>query len=245
MTTRGPIRWGRRCGLLLLLAVLAAGCSIDTGKASPVPVGERALLAPVGAALPSDDEAAARVRRSGWEPRPGNETANHTVPSPSQLAEYRSRYVSDGGSRRFQELKARVSGDFTGTTDEIIQWVAWKWGLPVDVIRAEAVDESDWDMQAVGDRGRSFGIMQIKDTAQPGTYPMSRTSTAFNLDHYGFVIRAYYEDVHPWLRDIEAGDYWGAIGAWWSGSYRDPGAEAYIDRVKEYLERRDWEKPGF
>jgi hypothetical protein len=38
----------------------------------------------------------------------------------------------------------RVDGQFTGTTDEIIQWAAAKWGLPDNLIRAEAVVESYW-----------------------------------------------------------------------------------------------------
>jgi len=241
-------RAGRKtlAGRLVLAALLLlAGCSTGLAKATPTPGGARATLLQVSADLPSDQEAAARVRRSSWEPRPGNAAANRTVPTADQLASYRRSYVSDGGSPRFEQLKARVTGSFRGTTDEVIQWAAWKWGLPEDVIRAEAVDESRWDMGTVGDRGQSFGLMQIKGVAQPGTYPLSRTSTAFNLDHYGFVIRSYFEGVHPWLRDARSGDFWGAIGAWWSGSYRDPGAEAYIERVQGFLADRDWERPGF
>jgi hypothetical protein len=41
-------------------------------------------------------------------------------------------------------LLARVDGQFTGTTDEILQWAACKWGLPDDLIRADAVVESTW-----------------------------------------------------------------------------------------------------
>jgi hypothetical protein len=41
-------------------------------------------------------------------------------------------------------LLRRVDGQFTGTTDEIFQWAACKWGLPDNLIRADAVDESTW-----------------------------------------------------------------------------------------------------
>jgi hypothetical protein len=41
-------------------------------------------------------------------------------------------------------LVRRVDGQFTGRTDEIFQWAACKWGLPDDVIRATAVEESTW-----------------------------------------------------------------------------------------------------
>lgn len=231
-------------GLVLGTVLLAGACSNDLTAPVALPVEHEARLRPVGAEVLSDGEAASRVRPSD-EHRPDNAVANSTVPTAEQLASYLRTYVSDTGSARFHELKNRVTGNFRGTTDEIIQWVAWKWGLPEDVVRAEAVQESEWHMSAVGDGGRSFGLMQIKDVAQPGTYPMSRTSTAFNLDHYGMVIRAYYEAVHPWLRGARAGDFWGAVGAWWSGRYRDAGAEAYIERVQRELARRAWEDPDF
>ena len=41
-------------------------------------------------------------------------------------------------------LLPRVDGQFTGTTDEIFQWAACKWGLPDNVLRAQAVRESMW-----------------------------------------------------------------------------------------------------
>ena len=41
---------------------------------------------PPGATLPDEQECAARVHRSSWEPRPDNRTANQSVPSEEQLA---------------------------------------------------------------------------------------------------------------------------------------------------------------
>lgn len=41
-------------------------------------------------------------------------------------------------------LLPRVDGRFTGTTDEILQWAACKWGLPDNLLRADAVAESTW-----------------------------------------------------------------------------------------------------
>jgi hypothetical protein len=41
------------------------------------------------------------------------------------------------------QLFGRVTGNFTGTTDEIIQWAAAKWGLPDNLIRAEASVKSN------------------------------------------------------------------------------------------------------
>ena len=57
-------------------------------------------------------------------------------------------------------LLPRVDGQFTGTTDEIFQWAACKWGLSDNMVRAIAVRESTWfqvlhfsDGQCYWDRG--------------------------------------------------------------------------------------------
>jgi hypothetical protein len=78
------------------------------------------------------------VHRSTWEPRPENNAANHTVPPQS------FKTLGYSGMVNHARVFGRVDGNFTGTTDEIIQWAAAKWGLPDEVIRAEAVVESSW-----------------------------------------------------------------------------------------------------
>jgi hypothetical protein len=55
-----------------------------------------------------------------------------------------------------------VTGHFTGTTDEVIQWAARKWGLKPDLLRAVATVESWWRMSTVGDNGDSFGLFQVR-----------------------------------------------------------------------------------
>jgi hypothetical protein len=114
--------------------------SSSTTSSSPPPSGGYFSLVPAGkfSSLPTDAQAAAMVHRSSWEPRPQNYTANHTVPP--------AGYVTLGysGMQNHAAVFGRVTGNFTGTTDEIIQWAAAKWGLPDEVIRGEAVDESNW-----------------------------------------------------------------------------------------------------
>jgi hypothetical protein len=101
----------------------------------PPPAHEYFGTLPVGSALPRGDaDCANRVTRNPWEPRPENNTANHTVPSgtvpwnnnPSWT--YWSAFIA---------LRNKVTGNFTGTTGEIIQWAACKWGIDEDLIRAE------------------------------------------------------------------------------------------------------------
>lgn len=206
--------------------------------------GSRSQLTSVGSALLGDEQAAERVRRTGWEPRPANARANHTVPSGEVLARF---YAASSSWEACEPLKRRITGNFTGTTDEIIQWAAWKWGLDEDVVRAEAVVESSWDQHGTpGDGGVSFGLMQIKSTVSRGTAPLSSDSTAFNLDYYGATLRYYYDGCATWLSGgYSSGDMWGAIGAWFSGGWHDAGAADYIARVRRELARRAWARAGF
>ena len=141
-----------------------------------------------------------------------------------------------------------MSGHFVGSTDEIIQWAAWKWGVDEDVIRAVAVTESGWHQDAVAGDGITFGLMQVKTplggggNGWPGTFPLARDSTPFNVDSYGRAFRSCYDGRETWLAGgYSAGNGWGCVGLWFSGDWLDSGAAAYIARVKQHLAARPWE----
>ncbi len=214
-----------------------------------VPSPSSATTVAPGTLVLNDADAAARVRRSTFEPRLRNATANQTVPTALQLQAFRLSGVKWGSG---EDLRQKITGNFKGTTDEIIQWAAAKWGLPVDVVRAQAVVETYWHNEYVGDQGHSFGLMQIKDFVAPFTHPMSATSTAFNLDYYAASIRYYYDGHSDWMNNqpgrvgtYAGGDLWGSIGAWFSGNWHDEGSEDYIAKVKNALADRTWAQPGF
>jgi len=155
-----------------------------------------------------------------------------------------------------QRFVPRIDGKFTGTTGEILAWGACKWGLDADLLRAVAVQESDWRQSTVSDYSRnpancvdgdtppcptSFGIMQLKHIYLPGSYPLSRQSTAFNVDYYGARIRACYEGWVTYLGgDYGPGDIWHCVGWHWSGHWQDAGSERYIGRVHRYLDSKPW-----
>ena len=107
-------------------------------------------MKPVGSwsSLPSDSSCAAAVHYSTWEPRPQNYQQNHTEPAAGAMAAaFAARPRAVGGTYNTlwdTWLLQRVDGRFTGTTDEILQWAACKWGLPDNLARAEAVRESTW-----------------------------------------------------------------------------------------------------
>jgi hypothetical protein len=119
------------------------------------------------------------VHYSTWEPRPGNAKRNHI--RPDAAAVHRSlaaRRYAVGGSydtRWDSWLRQRVDGQFAGTTDEIFQWAACKWGLPDDLLRAIAVRESTWYQYETYQSGRPVvdwgsGDIMPAGTAGAGTY---------------------------------------------------------------------------
>ena len=201
-----------------------------------------AATRPVGAKPLSDAAAAARVKRSAWEPRPDNADENRRTLTSAQRKAFRR--TSD------MPYKARVTGRFKGTTDEIIQWAAYKHGIDVNVMRAVAVVESWWRMSTVGDNGDSFGLYQLRRPYHccPA---YAKRSTAFNADYYGAIIRAYYDGKMSWLNDVERGtdykpgDLYGSLGAWFAGRWHTQPANDYIQRVKATLKARTWRSADF
>ena len=210
---------------------LAAVARAETRAARSQPVAIR------------DVNAAALVAESDWEPRPRNREANNRTPSDRTLRRF----------RRWSDLprryKRRVTGRYAGTTDEILQWAARKWGFSPDLFRAVGTIESWWKMDAVGDHGQSFGIMQVK-RGPHCCFPTTRRSTAFNVDYYGAWLRAVYDGRFRWLNTVprgeryRRGDLWGSVGVWYSGRWRYDSGE-YIHRVKRIIEQRVWRRAGF
>ncbi len=226
----------------MVAAVL--GWSASAVQPPTAQASAKAKLKPLGFEPLTSKEAAERVRRTGYEPRPKNGAENRTAPRRRQLREWHSGEFSP-----YSEL---VNGRFRGTTDEVIQWAAYKWGLPEDLLRAAAVVESWWDMDAVGDNGDSFGLFQIRRPYHcDGECAIARDSTAFNADYYGAVIRAYFEGEMEWLNTVEhgkeykPGDLWGSVGAWFSGRWWTQPSVEYVGKVRQALRDRTWREPDF
>lgn len=259
--------WMRRAPISLLLAVwltlavsgsalAVAACGVDRAKpVSPRNYGGgkrgRSLglnVKPVGWTPLTSAAAAKLVHHSPWEPRPQNYTANHTVPSAQELAEWQAQSTMPYASL--------VNGRFTGTTDEIIQWAAYKWGLPVDVLRAVAALETWWEQSFVGDSGDSYGIFQVRRPYHCfGECAIARDSTPFVADYYGGIIRAYYDGKMTWLNNPDvasqngapytAGDFWGSVGAWRDGRWHTPFNAEYVAKAQANLREKVWLQPRF
>jgi autotransporter family porin len=223
---------------------------------------------PPRATLPSDVQCAELVRPAG-ERKPLNTPFNYTVVTQTLAADF----FKQSNPKANTDIAARVTGNFTGTTDEILQWIACKWGVDEDVVRAQAATESTWRQYAMGDwstrakrcapdhglgvDGRSglcpesWGILQVKYYFYPSTWPGIATSTAFNADVAFAIWRACYEGYETWLgvaehgSDYKAGDLWGCIGRWYAGKWHTPNAEFYIGIVKRKLDNKVWLSRNF
>jgi hypothetical protein len=209
--------------------------------------GARAGLVQSGGHWPRSDRAAAKlVRRSSWEPRADNHTANHTIPTRAQLRAFHAQ--------RLTPYAQNVTGYYTGTTDEIIQWAARKWGFSPQLFRAVAAVESWWHMSVVGNNGTSFGLFQVRRPYHcqgHSCYLMSH-DTAFNADYYGAMLRSYYAGQETWLNTVpgngspyRAHDLWGAVGFWSAGHWHVSSGDVYVAKVKAYLRQQVWLGRGF
>lgn len=232
---------------------------------------ERFNTLPPGTTLADESACAARVRRSTWEPRPDNVTANQRVPTTRQIAQLSSWGPAIGLDTKANGLLEQISGNFTGTTDEILQWVACKWGIDEDIVRAEAIVESNWHQDQLGDQTddqslcppgtwngtfcyQSYSILQIKYFYFKSSWPMSRDDTAFSAEYAYGIIRACYEGWMSYLSEriplpgytrYHAGDIWGCIGRWYSGGWYDQQAVNYINKVKTALANKAWLQVDF
>ncbi len=178
----------------------------------------------VGTSLPSDATCAAQVR-SMPETRSSNNTANATK--------------GVGGNAEFP----RVTGNFAGSTDEILQWVACKWGIDEDIVRAQAAKESWWRHATYGDWStdtsicapehkipgadnptdhpsecpESIGILQVRWQYHQSAFGPSNNalkSTAYNADYTYAVWRDCFEGNMTWLNGEEKGANYAAGDEW-------------------------------
>ena len=228
------------------------------------------ILSP-GTALPDEAECTSRVHLTSKEARPDNTTANNHVPTTQQISDLAPWGSANGLDPKADAFRKQITGNYTGTTDDIIQWAACKWGIDADLIRAEAIAESNWHQNQTGDwttdkslcppgewNGtgcfQSYGMLQIKYIYNTTAWPMSRDDTAFNVEYAYGIIRTCFEGWATYLAhdtplpgypSYHAGDIWGCIGRWYSGAWYDQSAINYINSVKAHLQNKEWLEQSF
>ena len=185
------------------------------------------------------------MHRSTWEPRPGNTTANRTKPKNPRALGHFSQWSTAWNNR----YKPRITGNFEGTTDEIIQWAACKWGWSDNLIRAEAIVESSWHQSTVSDGNTSYGLMQVRYLYHPrvnggckncagSSWPNSQHSTAYAVDQQVAELRGCYDGMSTYLGGTR-GHLWGCIGSWFSGAWVPSGGN-YAANVRRHYEDKPW-----
>jgi hypothetical protein len=209
---------------------------------------------PIGSILPTDAQCATRVRSA-----PENKRIN-TIPN---------RQTGSGKALPDrQPIFARITGNFTGSTDEILQWAACKWGIDEDIVRAQVATESSWRMTQLGDFTtdprfcapghpigidgtpgqcpETLGLMQIKWRYNKDAYPDAINSSAYNVDFAFAAWRTCFEgDALESSPGYRSNDLWGCVGQWYSGNWHDRDAEQYIGWVRDNLAKRIFERPSF
>jgi autotransporter family porin len=242
----GLVAWNDAAGTIAVGSATTTSSSIPSIPSVPPGGSGGFATLPVGAALPSGAECASRVK-AAVEIRPENAAANGNEGS-----------RANANTRPDWSGFSRVDGDFSGTTDEIIQWAACKWGIDENIARAQVIKESYWYQSANGDNGESWGLGQVRDGYghEPAfQYSVNaRTSSAYNLDYTYASWRACYEGVYTWLNDVErvgtyaAGDVWGCLGVWFSGRWY-VNNDAYLnepgDSVRWHYDNKTWLTPTF
>jgi hypothetical protein len=194
----------------------------------------------------SDAQAAALVVHM-TENRNNNTTSNNYRPSSTELSAFLKNERDSYGRlpAQFNPYAAYVTGGFTGTTDEIIQWGAAKWGIPPDWLRAQYYQESHWNQSHLGDLTtvknatlypvqsrysnsqvyQSLGITQIRwnhpdgNNSGIGTEPLRWKSTPFNVDYQSAMVRFYFDNPKgaraSWGDAYSTCKNWLSIGAWY------------------------------
>ncbi len=227
-----------------------------------------ATLAP-GAKLPTDAQCAAWVRaRPIAENKGSNKTANHTTGQ--HVAG--SLFAGDS-AKAASSIAPRIDGNFTGTTQEILRWVACKWGIDENIVFAQAAVESwwrqdtlgDWDSDATacppghglgadgkaGQCPQSYGILQDRWPYMKQGWPGFGRSTAMDADMAYGIWRSCYDGYETWLNTVDrgeqyhSGDAWGCVGRWFSGRWHTSASDGYVTKVKQYESQQIWKTRDF
>ena len=171
------------------------------------------------------------------EIRPGNTGANYTRGRPTRP----ELFNIDASFRPYYD---KINGDFVGTTEQILDWAARKWGFDrlgyPDLAKAMAVAESWWHQSAANPSG-ARGILQVHPAHWPDTDP-AIISTAYNADYAMAVVRYLY-DPWSWLGRGTTGSIANAVAAWECGCGYN-GHASYATQVLNYNMTKPWLRPG-
>lgn len=249
----------------------STGCPVATPPPTDRIAFDQTVPGTVGSPDPqfprSTSYCASHILLDPWEPSSRGNTpyliARDDLPTMGwndgdpRFADWQSEHAWLARRAQIDDHYSNGASDHSLTTTEAFSFAACRWGIREDLLRAVAVQESDWQETSVGDTCAapntvstghgSFGIMQMKnlncsDQGDWGGWSRSANSIPFAVDMYGAQFRNCLEDGISWYR-IPAGDSdatreRGCIGAWFSGSYSP--SSSYTNSVYQHLANRDW-----
>ena len=105
---------------------------------------------PPGATLPSSAQCAAWVRA---QPSPHESKGVNKPYNQRTGAHLPADFLANDAPAADRKIVPRVNGNFTGSTREILRWVACKWGINQTIVFAQAAVESWWRQTTKGDFG--------------------------------------------------------------------------------------------
>lgn len=201
-------------------------------------------LAPCAAhAWPASEAGCATFARQDTkaEVHPANTTANRTD-------------VADGVSwSEAPTWGAKITGNFTGTTHQIIRWSACKWlgqsSLEVKRWAAQLSVESSHIQSSVGCDGDCYGLAQIRASTWPGAYPRIAQSTAWNTDAGAMYMRSCragkfddWDNMGGYLATSGTARWEYCLGVYYAGEQPTEanGGQDYIRTVKARLASWSW-----
>lgn len=131
---------------------------------SSCPVAQpQATWAPVGSGPQMTDAQAAACVQHVAETVPANQPYTSYVPTSAEESTWQA-VLPAGRQEHTPEVNAvdGLDGLVNPSTDDLIQWATYKWGVPADWVRAEAMQESHWTQTDLGD----IATVSLLDYAQ-------------------------------------------------------------------------------
>lgn len=174
---------------------ISTGTSTPTPAGTPTPVGGHYGMQGPGASLPS---AAACISAVNASPIPENAPwnqndgtgYNYNKPPPGGVPSYFYANVP-AGSEMPSTCFAKVDGNYSGSTDDLIRITACKWGIDEDYVRAQAWIEDGWHQDCAAAHG-GIGCRVAGDLNSPPGDPSGLPVTSITpggvfsaIDGYG------------------------------------------------------------
>lgn len=125
-----------------------------TPTATPTPSTAPSHFSTLGyrATLPSESQCTAWVNALPITEHAAGNTPFNVPPPGGVPSSFYSNPTPSSGDGIPSSDYANVTGNYSGTTDEIARWAACKWGIDEDAVRAQGEIESGWDQGSAGDK---------------------------------------------------------------------------------------------